>query len=394
MIQADKSATLATNNDQYLFQPTGRNGVIAIDKESYTSGVGFNRAPGITVGGPCATLQTNGVHAVCYDARGNGDGLKSSTITGDHENRITDYTSVVLEPQPVICMATQQGGAEIRTDDKAPTITAAAGMSGNNQPVICLQGNGIDRADTAGCNGKGWREDASYTLNTIDRPAVAYGLDRASFNQGQNAKFDFTVTEESQPTIVARGPGAVAQPIYNAIKASFFMRATENGSADTLVATDYKDPQLVAYGIDPGASRDVGDLFIEEQSKTITNGTCPGHHNGVVLADKPHYIVRRLTPTECARLQGFADRWGEVDAVDKLSQKDYQFWLEVRKTYDAINGREPKEYTVKQMLTWYNKLQTDSAEYKMWGNGIALPTALYVLQGIEDALFITELLGE
>ena len=38
--------------------------------------------------------------------------------------------------------------------------------------VFCLQGNGIDRADTAGCNGKGWTEDVSYTLNTIDRPAV------------------------------------------------------------------------------------------------------------------------------------------------------------------------------------------------------------------------------
>ena len=63
----------------------------------------------------------------------------------------------------IICMATQQGGAEI-LEDKSPTITAAAGMSGNNQPVICLQGNGIDRADTAGCNGRGWTENVSYTL--------------------------------------------------------------------------------------------------------------------------------------------------------------------------------------------------------------------------------------
>lgn len=74
----------------------------------------------------------------------------------------------------VVCMATQQGGAEIRTDDKAPCLTAAAEMSGNNQPVICLQGNGIDRADTAGCNGKRWNEQTCYTLNTIDRPAVVY----------------------------------------------------------------------------------------------------------------------------------------------------------------------------------------------------------------------------
>ncbi len=65
----------------------------------------------------------------------------------------------------------------MRSDDRAPTLTASAGMSGNNQPVICIQGNAIDRADTAGCNGKGWKEDVCYTLNTIDRPAVCAGPD-------------------------------------------------------------------------------------------------------------------------------------------------------------------------------------------------------------------------
>lgn len=46
------------------------------------------------------------------------------------------------------------------------------GIEGSIDKTICLQGNGIDRAETAGCNGRGWREDQSYTLNTIDRPAV------------------------------------------------------------------------------------------------------------------------------------------------------------------------------------------------------------------------------
>ena len=56
-----------------------------------------------------------------------------------------------------------------RTAGTGATPTVAGGDVRN---VFCLQGNGIDRADTAGCNGKGWREDVSYTLNTIDRPAV------------------------------------------------------------------------------------------------------------------------------------------------------------------------------------------------------------------------------
>lgn len=103
-----------------------------------------------------------------------------------------------------------------------------------------------------------------------------------------------------------------------------------------------------------------------------------------------YYIVRRLTPTECARLQGFADRWGDIDQKDDLSDAEYAFWLEVRNTHAAINGKAVKEYTKEQMLKWYNRLQSDGAEYKMWGNGIALPTALYVMQGAEDALKGTE----
>ena len=63
-----------------------------------------------------------------------------------------------------------------------------------NECVICLQGNGIDRADTAGCNGKGWTEDVSYTLNTIDRHAVAYCMET----------FHCNTEEEKTPPIKAR----------------------------------------------------------------------------------------------------------------------------------------------------------------------------------------------
>ena len=95
------------------------------------------------------------------------------------------------------------------------------------------------------------------------------------------------------------------------------------------------------------------------------------------------YIVRRLTPTECARLQGFPDNWGHPDRKDAFTDEEYRFWLNVRNTYAAINGKAVRQYTRRQMLSWYNKLHTDSAEYKMWGNGIALPCALYVMQGVK-----------
>lgn len=106
-----------------------------------------------------------------------------------------------------------------------------------------------------------------------------------------------------------------------------------------------------------------------------------------VVVDKDHrYIVRRLTPTECARLQGFADKWGHIDKKDNFTDQEYRFWLDVRNTHASINGKQVKEYTKAQMLKWYNGLHTDSSEYKMWGNGIALPPALYCMQGIVAAL--------
>lgn len=99
-----------------------------------------------------------------------------------------------------------------------------------------------------------------------------------------------------------------------------------------------------------------------------------------------HYIVRRLTPTECARLQGFPDLWGYLDKKESFTDEEYKFWLEVRNTYARINNKAVKDYTKAQMLSWYNKLHSDSAEYKMWGNGIALPNALYVMQGIAEVV--------
>lgn len=154
-------------------------------------------------------------------------------------------------------------------------------------------------------------DDTSAAVALENHPtAVCYGIGRDAFNQGRNAKFTPTFEMELQPTLVARGPGAVLSG----------------------------------------------------------------------------YTVRRLTPTECARLQGFPDRWGDVDAKNNLTGEEYRFWLGVRNTHAAINGETVKTYTRAQMLAWYRKLHTDSAEYKMWGNGIALPTALYVMQGIENYL--------
>jgi hypothetical protein len=57
------------------------------------------------------------------------------------------------------------------------------------------------------------RSDSDYVCSLCEKtkevPCVTYGLDRASFNQGKNAKYDFAVEEELSPTILSKGPGGV-----------------------------------------------------------------------------------------------------------------------------------------------------------------------------------------
>ena len=377
LVQEDKSATLATNNDQYLFQPmcvgadfynqelsgdiastlgvncgvsTGRNGVITdthiLDDQggSVINVRKDGKAPTLRaqMGGHPPVVMVEGLDA--YNQALTGDKAKTLNSAATDSDHI---------PCTVMCMGTQQGGAEI-CENLCPTITAAAGMSGNNQPVACY--------------------------------AVDQGAGKSSVCVTKDIAPSLACTNDGSPA-VAYSQQAYDEFIENTVSCTLkHCGGTYGGGSETIIAVPVS--HTVSYGFDPSAARDVGDLFIEECSKTITNGTSPGHHNGVVAADasKPHYIVRRLTPTECARLQGFPDRWGDINNKDDFTDEEYRFWLDVRKTHDEINGRKPKDYTKKQMLDWYNKLHTDSAEYKMWGNGIALPTALYCMEGIADAL--------
>ena len=115
---------------------------------------------------------------------------------------------------------------------------------------------------------------------------------------------------------------------------------------------------------------------------------CMHDQQAIIHKAKPtrKYIVRRLTPLECNRLQGFPDSWGFIPHKDVMTDEEYQFWTNVRNTHISINGRTPKSFTKKAMLDWYNKLHTDSAEYKMWGNGVAEPCVCFVMDGIAHTM--------
>ena len=215
--------------------------------------------------------------------------------------------------------------------------------------VVVVQGSMIGRSDKNGPQGSGVNEDVSFTLDATDRHAVAYGIDRATYNMGRNAKFGLGIEEELEPTIVAKGPGAVAY----CMTTGSYTQALEEQSP-TLMARDYKDPPVV-------------------------NET------------EPDYIVRRLTPTECARLQGFPDWWCSNLETDEPTEEEIEFWTEVFETHRRVMGASSKPKSRNQIIKWLKDPHSDSAEYKMWGNGVALPNVCFVLSGI---VYYAQLSGE
>ena len=112
----------------------------------------------------------------------------------------------------------------------------------------------------------------------------------------------------------------------------------------------------------------------------------PDKENFNAVTEDVEYIVRRLTPAECARLQGFPDYWGHPEYKDSFTPEEEYFWNEVRRVHAEINGKKFQPKTGEALVKWYNGLHGDGNEYKMWGNGIALPCAEFVLAGIAEEL--------
>lgn len=302
--------------------------------------------------------------------------------------------------------------------------------TGNDQTIFCLQGNGIDRADTAGCNGKGWREDACYTLNTIDRPAVCAevrcltpweaqsarvydqdgvwhslnanengGMARdsilcAGFKAGQGAQAGgIGYSEEVSPTLAAAPSGTNQTPAVVALDMTHACDVIREcgeqvpalqarmGTGGNQVPLTYQDVtgtlspgahagsyngqdaynDMLVCGASPDvahALRAKSNCAYREDAETYIcsavdcrNGqesdvggalqARTGHTlnaNGVV---RSNMVVRRLTPLECTRLQGYPDGW--VDIGDWTDEK----------------GKKHKD--------------ADSPKYKALGNSIALP---------------------
>lgn len=311
--------------------------------------------------------------------------------------------------------------------------TEASGTLGcrNDQVVFCLQGNGIDRADTAGCNGKGWKEDVCYTLDTIDRPAVCAGFSASLCAKAHGIGY----MDEQSPTLSSQRHDATVffQPksamdvnweesdVKNALRAgesksshavlclndkggsvmdmsydvSGTLRAQEHGHQPTVLDMSHAcdvvrdcggtspslqarmgtggDKVLLTYqmqGFGDYREGNVASRCKQQDFKGSTdlvcavdcrNGTENADVNGTLQAKsnggtsynlqnvvRENMMVRRLTPLECERLQGFPDGWTNIG--------------------EWVDSKGKKRQT------------TDSARYKALGNSIALPPWKWVLK--------------
>ena len=304
-------------------------------------------------GSPCAD---RGPNIVCSPHQGGCDGGGKGALVQTEKSG----TLGTGNDQTIFCMATQQGGAELRTDDCAPTLTAAAGMSGNNQPVVAIPIN--DKATRWNGGGESRNHDGSGN-GGMTRDSVLC----AGFKAGQGAQAGgIGYGEEVSPTLAAAPSGTNQTPAVVALDMTH--------ACDVIRECGEQVPALQAR---MGTGGNQVPLTYQDVTGTLSPGAHAGSYNGqdayndmLVCGATPdvahtlrakancayredaetypvqNMVVRRLTPLECERLQGFPDGWTDIGD-----------WVKTDK-----RGREIKV-----------KGSADSPRYKALGNSIALP---------------------
>lgn len=366
LVQTEKSATLSTLQDQTLF--------VAEPPKAYSfDSLASN------------SMKSSNPHSGCREVE-----IAKTLDTSPPDPAKNQGGIAILDVLPfdTTQITSPQNGSNPRFGDPCHPLAATAHppaavcetvfAESIVEPTFCIQGNTIDRADTAGANGTSVKEDVCYTLNTIDRPAVAFALDcrnmtaneelsatlQAKDNGGQSLNY---INPVAEPLIYdARGNGdGITSPTMTGdhnSRVTDYTAITLQGDtvAGALLARDYKGPgradslgRVIAQPV--GADLYNGTLT-GDRAVTLTTATGQGGANtGPSVIEKIiRWIVRRLTPTECERLQGYPDGWTDLGS-----------WIDSK-------GKTHKD--------------ADTPRYKALGNSIALPQWYYVLGGISDRL--------
>ncbi len=261
--------------------------------------------------------------AVVYDARGNGNGDVANTITGDHNGHISDYTTIAVEPQTLKIRAGKPGGGK---GALIQNNLSAALSTGNDQSVFVPVAFGI----------------SSYYSEGMKSPNPGSGYYEAQTSRTLDTGGGDPRTHQGGIAVVDGGAYGIDRAAFN-----------------------------------QGRNAQYNPQFTEECVTTLTSQG-PG-----AVSAPPHYAVRRLTPDECALLQGFPSWWCEGLGTPEPTEDDIAVWTDIWETHRLIAGTSSRPKSKNQIIKWLRAPHSDSAEYKMWGNGISLPVAAFVLGGIE-----------
>ena len=280
------------------------------------------------------------------------------------------HPPVVLDKLPAQCFENHSQDTRYTGPlSVAPTVSATYGMGGNNQPFVVepqVSAGGFCTEHSADSRGIGYEDERSPTLRANVVPGVAiefnpsikspraYGIcsDQSKGMLSDNPKVGFYEAETSRTLDCNPDPGcrqggiAVVEerPAYTMTCGSFMDFHKE--VSPTLMARDYKDPPLVGE------------------------------------APEVEYLVRRLTPNECCRLQGYPDGWCKGLEIPWPTEEDISFWSRVFEEHRKAIGSTAKPKTRHQIIQWLMTPGTDSAEYKAYGNSVCVECVFFILAGI------------
>ena len=276
--------------------------------------------------------------------------------------------SVVETPKTLKIRAGKSGGGKgiLLQDDKSATLSC-----NNDQTVF------VPSAFDTGENRCNELVVQAFGICSKESNAMKSDNPHSGFYEAQTARtLDCNC---NNPSSNQGGIAVVAYPTYCTSKNSYFMRA-EKELANTLVATDYKDPPVI-NDVRTASGKDVFGTISASMGSKQWLGNQEAFSGDYHIVE-PDYIVRRLTPTECARLQGFPDWWCDGLGTENPTEEEMIFWREVFETHRKIMGTSGRPKSDSQIRKWLKDPHSDSAEYRMWGNGCALPNVYFVLCGI------------
>ena len=333
LVQTDKSATLGCNNDQTVFVPYG-----VCSKHSHSM-LSDNPNSGFYEADTARTLDQNCCRPDCSQG---------------------GIAIVEVKPEAYDVRFTSDGTKNARghcykTDISRCLDTSEANPDSNHGGVCVVEG--------------GKQEDLV--------PAVAFT---------QNQRNEVRDLNDVAGALAAE-PGMKQQTYV--LQGSMIGRSDRNGpqgegvNENVSFALDTSDRHAVAYCMTTGSFIQVH----EERAPTLATRDFKAPP---VVNEMPYYIVRRLTPTECARLQGFPDTWCADLGTENPTDEEIAFWTDVFETHRKVVTGAKKPKTEKRIRKWLADPYSDSAEYRLWGNGIALPCAFFVLSGIVWAAGLEE----